>query len=300
MVEEVFNAIHRCNQEVSNSSIPHTESLVKDLYATHGIDKLMFQHIINILREAHKIFVIEIVKEDPDRKMARVQGYVDADLTTIHRLKAYYQEALIEMYEEETHSRQLYHQIKQQIFPRMNIISNTPLGHIANKAIMLEEFEKLLQANYKEYTEDWKIHKLNEVVEREDRILAESRHKAATETHTPEQEKEIKKDKRRAVDSDHYEDFKNTSKHESVEHVLKIFGVEFFLRVNLRKNNFNYISEMVENRTIDRKNDLVLLKDMVKKIKDNIKGDPTLADYLDDLYSLDRTVAKFIHFSKNA
>jgi len=300
MVDEVFNAIHRSNQENGMDSIPHTESLIKDLYATHGIDSEMFHRIIGILKEAHKIFVIEIAKEDRERKMHQVQGYVDADLTTIRRLKAFYQEALIEMYEEDTHTRQLYHQIIKQIFPRINIISNTPLGQIANKAIMLDEFEKLLHADMREYTEDWKLRKLKEVIEREDRIIAESHRKQVSETPGSKPVPESRKDTRRAVDSDRYEEFKKASEHESAQHVLGIFGVEFFLRVNLRKYNFAYVSEMVTNRTIDRKNDLLILKYMVRKIKDNIKGDPSLADYLEDLYALDRTVAKFIHFSKNA
>ncbi len=295
MADEVFAAIHRSNQEISRDSIPHTDSLIKDLYATHGIDAIMFQRIIGILKEAHKIFVIEIAKEDKERKIQRIQGYVDADLTTIRRLKAFYQEALIEMYEEETHSRQLYHQIIQQIFPRMNIISSTPLGYIANKAIMLEEFEKLIQAQYREYTEDWKIRKLREVLEREDTIRPASSAQGAEKESAAQEDK-----KRRAVDSDRYEEFAKASSKESVNHVLGIFGVEFFLRVNLRKNNFNYISEMVENRTIDTKNDLYMLQNMVKKVKSNMKNDASLVDYMEDIYRLERTVSKFIHLSKNA
>ena len=296
MADEVFAAIHRSNQEISRDSIPHTDSLIKDLYATHGIDAIMFQRIIGILKEAHKIFVIEISKEDKERKIERIQGYVDADLTTIRRLKAFYQEALIEMYEEEIHSRQLYHQIVQQIFPRMNIISNTPLGYIANKAIMLEEFEKLIQAQYREYTEDWKIRKLREVLEREDTI----RPTAPVPGTGKESEAREEDKKRRAVDSDRYEEFAKASSRESVNHVLGIFGIEFFLRVNLRKNNFNYISEMVENRTIDTKTDLAMLQNMVKKVKNNMKNDTSLVDYMEDIYRLERTVSKFIHLSKNA
>jgi hypothetical protein len=67
--------------------------------------------------------------------------------------------------------------------------------------------------------------------------------------------------------------------------------------VNLRKHNFNFISQALDTGVIDRKKDLIDLKEMLKTIKGNIASDDELEKHYDEIMSLDRKISRLISFS---
>jgi uncharacterized protein YihD (DUF1040 family) len=55
---------------------------------------------------------------------------------------------------------------------------------------------------------------------------------------------------------------------------------------------------VLDTGVIDRKSDLMILKEMLKKIKENMDFDKELDKFYDEIMSLDRKVSRNISFSK--
>ncbi len=276
----------------STEAIPHSDVLGKFVESNIGLDSNLFKMIISILKDSHKILIMQVTKKDQDREIEGIEGYIDADITTIRNLKALFQRVLSDMYEEEYHKRIHPHMIVRELFPIMDRINRTPLGSIANKTIMLDEYEKLLQKEFNEYTEDWKAKKLDQLLEKNEKSFAAKIKESSTRD--KQQKKNLKKSpSKRAVDSPEAGNLATTS----LEKVLQIYGVEFFLRINLRKYKFDYIAEIIESRKIRGKNDLKLLKKLIQTVKNNTDRDPKLIDYMDKINRLDRLVSRYINIS---
>ena len=148
-----------------------------------------------------------------------------------------------------------------EIFPIIRSLNNTPIGQIANKAIMLEEFEKLMERNFSEYTDEWKRNKLAEELKKAN--IATEKTKKKPEV------KEVKKERRkppiieteelldsgeeiefkRATDGKVYQDFISKSKSYPIQRIFNIYGIKFFLRVYLRKYKFSYIKDLVKSKS---------------------------------------------------
>ncbi|MCP4136028.1 MAG: hypothetical protein GY754_33975 [bacterium] len=295
VVDSVYDKIVLKNRTANKDSIPHSDDLFKECIASHGLQKAAFDQIIALLKDAHKILIIGIAKEDKNNDTDKIDGFVEADLYTIKKLKDYFENLLAALYEEERHVKMGPQQVIREIFPNMSSLNNTPMGYIGNKAIMLGEYEKLLQKEFSEFTEEWKEKKLSELVnankdEFEDQVK-DIKKEEEKEEEKPKEATEVTK---RAVDSDSYSDFSSLNSSKSLNKVLAIYGVEFFFRVNLRKYNFELIRQVVESRMVDRKPDLQLLKTMVQNLKKNIDKDPKLLDYSEEVYKLERAISRYM------
>ncbi len=301
MIEDVFKAVVKANLREDREAIPHSDAFFKHYTASTGIDQDSLSQIISILKESHKILAFEIQKEDRNKNMPKIEGYVDADVTTVRKLLVFFQTLLVDLYEEESGRRQMPHLVIKELFPRIHMISNTPLGHIANKAIMLDEYEKLLQKNFNEFSEEWKEKKLKVLIEERGDTINSNRQKkeaeARAEREKREEEEKEKEKSRRAVDSAQFKDYSDKKADLPVEKLLNIYGVEFFLRVHLRKYDFVMIKDIIEKGIIRKKEDLQMVKVMIQKIRNNVENDSGITDHLSDLYRLDRVVSLSMHSS---
>ena len=299
IIDDVFNRIIKINMSENRDAIPHSDSFFKQYISSSGVTEDVLEQIITILRESHKILVFSILREDKTRNIKPIYGYVDADPTTIRRLKNFFHSMLTEMYEEEYGRGLMAHQIIQELFPKINIISNTPLGSVVNKSVMLDEYERLLEKNYNEYTEDWKEKKLQELLdERGESINGQINSKDKKPSLQAEAVKKKKDEipgKRRAVDSENIDDYNEEKSKMPVEKLLSIYGIDFFFRVHLRRYEFDFIKKVVESGTIQRRAELKKLKEMIQKVKNNASIDTGLAEHLTELYRLDMVVSQKMH-----
>jgi hypothetical protein len=292
-IKEIFNWIKKENAKDSLGSIPHSDTFAKQIMAAMGVPESELKKIIDILKESHKILVFEISKEDPLHNLKKTEAFVEADLMTIARLKNFFQKKLMEEYENKYSKRLNVHQIIKEIFPNIRMLNNTPLGYIANKAIMLEEYENLLEKEYQYYSETWKDNRLQELTVENREFFTETKKKGpGGDNDTIIKEKQTDPSKRRAIDSDEYSNFAARQSKESIKKLLQIYGVDFFFRVHLRKYDFDIIIAAIEIKEIDRKSDLRLLKEMIKKIKLNFERDPELEKHEDKLYKLERAISR--------
>jgi hypothetical protein len=293
-IEEVFNQIIAQNSKVGPDGIPHSDIFEKQIQALLGIDGMEINRIIRILKESHKIFTFEIIKEDSDNDIKRVEGYVETDLQTIRKLKNFFQKFLMDEYEKQFSKRLLVHQIVKDIFSRGAFYKNTMLGQIGNKAIMLEEYESFIERNFNEFTDSWKAKKLAEVVlNPENKQLGESPPSDAAGQETAGGSPLGK----RAIDSPKYQYYTSDKSKQSLDKVLQIYGVEFFFRINLRKYNFDLLKQVIESGEIDRRTDLIVLKEMIQKMKSNIGKDPQLLEHAEKIYKLERIISRQMLYS---
>lgn len=291
---EIFKKIVEYNSKMNHESIPHSDLFEKEIRSLLGIDRPDIDRIIRILKESHKVFTFEIIKEDPSNEIKRVDGYVETDLPTIRKLKNYFQKFLMDEYERQFTKRQLVHQIQKDIYSRPAFYKNTLIGQIANKAIMLEEYENFIERNFTEYTDTWKAKKYAELITLTDNKLL-SINQEQTPAPTPDTTET--KISMRAIDSPQYQEYNSDKSNQSLDKVLQIYGVEFFFRINLRKYNFDLLEQIIESGEIDRRNDLLLLKNMIQKMKSNIDKDTKLLDYADKIYKLERIVSRRMLYS---
>ncbi len=295
MLEKVINSVYQkiveYNSKDNLKAIPHSDAFEKDIVALYGLKEHELKRILTILKESHMIFTFEITQEDKDRDIKRINGYVEADLVTVRRLKSYFQRLLMDEYEQQFNTQLLFHRIAREVYTNPTAFKNTPLGQLANKAIMLDEYEHLLEKEYGEYTESWKKEKLNEIIQNTDNLLTEQK-VPLKKKDTDDEQKSLPS--QRAVDSREYQEFSSTSSGQSLNKILKIYGVEFFFRVSLRKYQFDQLTDIIEKKVIYRRQDLKQLKSMLQKVKKNTAFDPNLKKHSDAISRLDRTVSKNI------
>lgn len=291
LTEDIFKKILEHNSKADSTSIPHSDLFEKEVQSLLGIDQPDIERILKILKEAHKIFTFEITKEDRDNDIRKVYGYVDCHLQTIRRLKNFFQKALMDEYEKQYSKRMLVHQIVKDIYSRPQFYKNTILGQLGNKAIMLEEYENYMEHHYNEFDDPWKANKLKELLAATGDTLLSDQKKAADPA-APQKKKEAPSVPNRAVDTDLYEEYSSDKGKQSLNKVLQIYGVEFFFRINLRKYNFDLLRQIVESGEIDRRADLAILKEMIQKMKSNVRKDPTLLDHMEKIYKLERIISR--------
>lgn len=304
-VDRVFRSILTRNAMYNLNSIPHSDVFYKDMESLYGLTKSELDIIISILKESHKILVMEISREDKNRNLERVLGYVDADLVTLQKLKDIFHRALADDYEKENGRKKTAHQIIRELIPRLRYINHTPLGRLLNKAIMLDEYIHMLEKDYREYTEEWKDDNMQIQLDINSELLRDFNEKKKPEDPAvPEvpavEDEPVEKpetESSRAVDMPRHREYMEQVNSASVNKLLQIYGVDFFFRVNLRKYNFVFISQALDTGVIDRKKDLIDLKEMLKTVKGNIASDNELEKHYDEIMSLDRKISRLISFS---
>jgi hypothetical protein len=296
---EIFEEIRKKNDKSGNESIPHSDDFMHYLYISIGIEAEFARKLVRALINSHKVFAIEIAAEDRVNNQPRIEGYVECNLKTINRLKLFFQDELIRQYESEHYKRISYHQLIKEIIPIINTLNNTPLGQLANKAIMLGELERLMEKNYEEYTEEWKekyfdIEINKAIAGGEPDKNKESR---LSEGKGAEKKKDIPDNKTSNIKN--YSELISKNKNYPLDRVLKIYGIDFFLQAQLRRRQFTYLIKLVESEKYLKSSDLLLLKDMLFDIKKDINTDSNLAGFRDEIYSLERSITHRLYFGHN-
>ncbi len=296
IIDDVYNAIAKFNSNEGLDSIPQSDILYKNFMTVLGIDKPLMLHAVDMLKKSHKIFIIEISKEDTERDIEKIDCYVVADLEILRRLRVYFENALLDLYDKQFHKKMGLGQVIKEIFPKLSMLNNTQLGLIANQAIMLGEYYKMMEKDFFEYSEKWKEDKLSKLVLAAGKDAETSQKSGDIGKNTPGKETSIDAaDAKRAIDTGTFKDFSNDLGKYSIDKILNIYGANFFFRVYLRKYEFDYLKEIIEKGLIIKKGDLELLKNMIQKIKSNIDIDPKLGDYSTQISSLERVMKRGLY-----
>jgi hypothetical protein len=297
---EIFEEIRKKNEKAGKESIPHSDDFMHYLYISIGIEADFAKKLVKALINSHKIFAIEIAAEDKVNNQPRIEGYVECNLKTINRLKLFFQDELIRQYESEHYRRVSYHQLIKEIMPIINTLNNTPLGQIANKAIMMGELERMMEKNFEEYTEEWK--EKNFDIEINKAIAGVQAEKSKQEARLSDSQSASNRNEipdKKTANIKNYSELISKNKNYPLDRVLKIYGIDFFLQAQLRRRQFNYLTKLVEAEKYLKNSDLLLLKDMLFDIKKDINSDSNLAGFRDEIYSLERSITHRLYFGHN-
>ncbi|MCU0821259.1 MAG: hypothetical protein MUC95_02145 [Spirochaetes bacterium] len=297
IAEDIFEEIKMKNSQRGLKSLPHSDEFLHYISSSQGIDSVKAKEMIQLLISAHKIFAIEVVAFDKELNIPRVEAYVEASLPVITRLKNFYQDELVKMYENEYYRRISFFKAVKEIFPIIKSLNNTSIGQIANKAIMLGELEKLLEKNFSDYTDSWKEKNFElELYRISGEIEAKGIRDGDNDAGVKKPVVRKSGNYERAVDSKKYGEFISKSKGYPIDRILKIYGLEFFLRVHIRNYKFLYLIEIVEKGNVFHKNDLILLRDLLHTVKMNFERDTRLEKYRDEIQTLERSISHNLYF----
>ena len=294
---EIFEEIKRTNGKNNKDAIPHSDDFIHYLNISIGIEPDFAKKLIKALVNSHKVFAIEIAAEDKQANIPRIEGYVECDLKTVTRLKLLYQDELMRQYESEHYRRIPYHQLIKEIMPIINTLNNTPLGQLTNKAIMMGELERMMEKNFEEYTENWKEKyfeiEINKAVSggTADKVKQEQKINAPRSKSKAGSSDDVKKGGLGT-----YNDLISKNKNYPLDRVLKIYGMDFFLKAQIRRREFNYLTKMVETGKFLKSPDLLFLKTLIFDVKKNMNTDSTLAEFRDEIYSLERAITHKMYF----
>jgi hypothetical protein len=311
LVEDIFLAISRENTELSVQAIPHSDTFLKQVQSEMGVSPESARLAIKLLADSHKIFVMEIVADDSRHNIDRVEGFIIAELDTVVALKGYFQDILCKIYEKQFHKYLMVHQVIKEVFPIIKSFNNTELGQMTNKTMMLMEYERLLEKKPYEYSADWKENTLHELAQREGFTYVPSDgvvlNKQGQQSEDPSVELSSFVSNTgsfsaggsfaRAVDSPAYKEFSEKRDRYPLQRILNIYGLDFFVKVYLRKYEFHYLKKIIEDRQITRKNDLLLIKSMIDTTKSHMFNDQELEKYKEEIFALERAVSHAIYFT---
>jgi len=306
LLDEVYEEIKRNNLEEGEKMVPHSDEFIKYLTASMGVSEDMVKRLIKILINSHMIFSFEVVHQDEIRNIPQIEGYVITDSTIIRNVKNYYQRQLVMLYSKQFKKDLMVHQVVKEIFPIIRTLNNTGLGKVANKSIMLEELEKLLDKDFQQYTSDFKEKQLEVELSKANFDLDDKKKShgpgiAKTESNasaTAGVSNSIEqKGMGRAVDSKRYQDFVSKKNKYPLQRIINIYGMDFFLKVNLRNHQFTYLKQLIEDNQIQKRSDLLLLKDLLRVVKMNADRDDQVQKHIEDVYALERTLHHKMYFS---
>jgi hypothetical protein len=300
ITQEIFEEIRKRNAKNDIDSIPHSDEFIHYLNISIGIDPDFARKLIKALINSHKIFAIEIASEEKNNNIPRIEGFVECDLKIIRNLKLFFQDELIRQYESEHYKRISYHQLIKEIMPIINTLNNTPVGQTANKAIMMGELERLMEKNFGEFTEEWKERHLD--IELNKATAAG----VSEKTKLDEKAEDVKigskpghADSKKNTNIKNYSEIISKNKNYPLDRVLKIYGIDFFLRAQISRGEFAYLTELVESGKFLKNNDLLFLKDMLSQFKKNKKSDINSFGSEGEIYGLERAITHRLYFGHN-
>ena len=313
ILDEIYTEITARNKELAPGSVVHSDSFIKYMASSTGLPKESVKTAIAILIESHKVLSIEIVTSDEKRRIEQVDGYVAADLSVVRNLNSFFKDHLVKAYEFQFHKRAGSAQIVRELFPMIKSLNNTELGQVLNKTIMLHEYERLLEKEWRAYAPEWQEQRLAELslkygfhykpsvpVNIPQQVLDASAAINSEEpvSNTRTQAKTNVKTER-AVDAPQYKEFADKESQYPLQRILNIYGIDFFVKVQFRKYKFSYVRKIIEDKQIVKKKDLLFIREMISKVKDSDKfgRDSNLESCRDEINRLERAVTHAIYFS---
>ena len=311
ILDEIYSEISSRNKELAPGSVVHSDSFIKYTASSTGLPKESVKTAIAILIEAHKVLSIEIVTSDEKRRIEQVDGYIVADLPVVRNLNSFFKDHLVKAYEFQFHKRAGSAQIVRELFPMIKSLNNTELGQVLNKTIMLHEYERLLEKEWRAYAPEWQEQRLAELslkygfhykpsvpVNIPQQVLDASATVNSEEiiAHAPPKNNPKAE---RAVDAPQYKDFADKESQYPLQRILNIYGIDFFVKVQFRKYKFSYVRKIVEDKQIMKKKDLLFIREMISKVKDSDKlgRDANLESCREEINRLERAVTHAIYFS---
>jgi hypothetical protein len=275
-VKSALELAELIKEENSNGRdrIPNSETHMKNWCAHFAQTEQQIREVLLKLRDAHYIFIINIVSPDPNLYLPGTDSYVFADLGILNELKRFSENRLEKAYEATFYKKKSPFQITRELFPKIKEFNNTPLGKALNETVMLEEFSRVMQNSAFEYDDSWRLPKIKEIYEETLENITEAMEQEALPARAVDQVSQ----KKEALDNPNSLWAKLSS----------TFSVEFLLRIHFRKYEFEVVKKLIQTGKIRMEPDLKYIRDTLQMMEGRIDQDPILKRHLNEMIELRR------------
>jgi len=277
----IRDRIKEINNNIYDEAIPASDIIFRKHLNDLVYSEDMARYYLKLLAESNFIFMIQIVKPDTILRIPGIDGYVVAELDIIEKLLAVYNQRLITIYEAEKRKLAGVETIIRELMPKVKELNNTPLGTVLNICIMLEQFTRIIHERPDHFQDAYRISKLKQFIPEEDEF------KEPEEEHEKIQQVQ---ERRRAVDTEEYQQLSKMNLTGNWAKAVEQFGVQFLIRVHLRKYEFDVLKKLLLQKRIAREEDLIFLRDSLRKMEERSLFNPELKKYLNEIKELKRIV----------
>jgi hypothetical protein len=277
----IRDRIKEINNNIYDEAIPTSDIIFRKYLNDLVYSEDMARYYLKLLAESNFIFVIQIVKPDTILRIPGIDGYVVAELDIIEKLLAVYNQRLVTIYEAEKRKLAGVETIIRELMPKVKELNNTPLGKVLNICIMLEQFTRIIHERPDHFQDAYRISKLKQFIPEEDEF------KEPEEEHEKIQQVQ---ERRRAVDTEEYQQLSKMNLTGNWAKAVEQFGVQFLIRVHLRKYEFDVLKKLLLQKRIAREEDLIFLRDSLRKMEERSLFNPELKKYLNEIKELKRIV----------
>jgi hypothetical protein len=253
--------------------LPNTETHMKQWCAHFATDEKSIRTILNNLRDAHYIFIINIVLPDPNLYLPSIESYAFADPSILNDLKRYSENRLEKTYESTFYKKKSPFQITRELFPKIKEFNNSAMGKCLNESVMLDEFIRVLTNTPVEFSDQWRASKLREIYSEE-------------EEETPHIEEELAS-KARAMDQPIGKEYIENPK-SAWSKITNNFSIEFLLRIHFRKYEFDVVKKLIQKGKIQSESDLKFIRDTLQLMESRTNQDPILKRHTTEMVDLRR------------
>ena len=369
---------HSANAE---DPIPTSDIMLRKVLGGMGLTRGELDNYLQLLVDAHYLFILRIVEADEAVGESELNGYVYADLSLVNDMGRFYDKKLESLYEYEKYRRKDALSIIKELVPQIRIYKHTAMGKVLNVGVMLKQYQHVMGENYWRYKDNKRSAFLLEVIqenshlfqtnsedgeagapeevssgetetgldkkplpeaelssgevsnlesapeiaapekkaEQEDSheeisdinaanaaptlplppLLSEAEGEVTGERHTPapwkgEPAAQIQAHEsanttqgcERALDTDEYKRLQQMNLAGKWGAAVSAYGVQFLLRVHLRKYEFHVIRRLIVVRGVAREEDLAYIKTSVETMMRNIDKDPGLRNHIDEMQEL--------------
>ncbi len=286
-LQKVKDRIYDINKKIYENPIPTSDIIYKKiLYDIVSSEDTCFYYL-RLLKESNHIFVIHIVEPDEVLKIPGLYGYVVTDKPLIESLFIEYKKKLEQIYELEKRKKAGADTIIRELFPHIKSYNNTSIGRFLNITIMLDQFIRIIIEKPYEFTEEYKANQLKKILQ-----VSESSHIESfyvEETTFEENKNSVEsKVKRRAVDTEEYQELSRMNLSGNWGQAVKKYGAQFLIKVHLRKLELDVVKKLLLNKHIAREEDLYFLRDSLRKMEERSIYDKQLAERLNEIKELQR------------
>lgn len=285
ILQDIVEHIRNANKAKDGEKIPTSDDMVRRLAAEYALEKDVIRYYLRVLSDAHYIITIHFVEADERLMISGVNGYVVAEPGIVEEVKNYAYRLLEQTYEAQFYRRKQATLIIREMMTDVKRYNNTPLGKTLNAALMLQQYDSVIESHQGEFSDQWKSSRLAELVPglNQDPGAAAAAPIAADDTFVaPDVESH------RAVDSEAYRNLEKMDLSGSWGKAVNKYGVNFLLRIHLRKYEFDRVRKLIKQKKIARYDDLKYVRDSVRKMEDRTFEDPMLQYYQNDMTELRR------------
>ena len=255
-LNEIVERIREHNLNAREEPLISSDIIYRKFFSDICDSDEALQHHLQLLKEAHYLFIINIVEADEKANISGIEGYVVAEIPALVKLREFYQRELERAYSAQFYERKTAVLLMKELISKVKLFNNTPLGNALNICVMLHQFEHFVSTTFQEFTDTWKqkeLEKTQGTVALKESPSKETLMEEAADEGLDEQDDT---QQRRAIDTNAGAEIEKMDRSGNWGKAVDSFGVEFLLRIHFRKYEFDKVQQLIQKKKIAKEKDL--------------------------------------------